>query len=283
VSNANQRLAVPYTARSMFDPPAGLPDYLEAVYRRAAALVKNAESFCSHPRRFDFSPEQFTASAQPLSECWGELAAWLREHEAELRTEAPKVLSACEGVLSAVEPLKERLNLLIGALATGIAFQPHDLLPHRVSLCSSVGMLGPHEVADMLCQIRRNPAPLAHDYLDGITVSQDSLTELRGAICACVHRRKSTKAHAPAGAGSQEKEPPADDCLNSGGVEWTTVDTLGRFAKLFGFSVDTLKRRFKDGSIRCKRLSSKSYQIAVDDLPAIHQPKYRNVQKPPAK
>ncbi len=65
--------------------------------------------------------------------------------------------------------------------------------------------------------------------------------------------------------------------------EMTTPDSPGRWAKLFGFSANTLKRRFKDGAIRHKKLSSKSYQIAIDDLPAIHQSKFRNGKNPPAK
>jgi hypothetical protein len=67
------------------------------------------------------------------------------------------------------------------------------------------------------------------------------------------------------------------------GIEWTPPDSPQRWAKLFDFSDTTLKRRFKDGRIRHKKLSSKRYQIAVEDLPAIHQPKFRNAQKPPAK
>jgi hypothetical protein len=65
-------------------------------------------------------------------------------------------------------------------------------------------------------------------------------------------------------------------------IEWTPADTPARWAKLFGFSVRTLNRRFKDGSIRPKKLSTKSYQIAIDDLPAMHQPKFRNVPTKPA-
>ncbi len=68
-------------------------------------------------------------------------------------------------------------------------------------------------------------------------------------------------------------ESPADP-------EWTTPDSPQRWAKVFGFSVDTLKRRFKDKKIRYKKLSSKSYQIAVDDLPAIHQAKFRSSNRP---
>jgi hypothetical protein len=58
----------------------------------------------------------------------------------------------------------------------------------------------------------------------------------------------------------QPATPPA-------GTIWSEADTPSRWAKKFGFSTDTLMRRFKDGSIRHKKLSTKSYQIHVDDLP----------------
>jgi hypothetical protein len=48
---------------------------------------------------------------------------------------------------------------------------------------------------------------------------------------------------------------------------WSEPDTPSRWAKRFGVSWDTLKRRFAEGAIRHKKLSSKSYQIHVNDLP----------------
>jgi len=48
---------------------------------------------------------------------------------------------------------------------------------------------------------------------------------------------------------------------------WSQPDGPKQWAKKFGFSVDTLKRRFEDGSIRHKKLTTKSYCIHVDDLP----------------
>jgi hypothetical protein len=49
--------------------------------------------------------------------------------------------------------------------------------------------------------------------------------------------------------------------------QWSNQDSPKQWAKRFGFSVDTLNRRFKDGTIRFKKLSPKSYCINVDDLP----------------
>lgn len=49
--------------------------------------------------------------------------------------------------------------------------------------------------------------------------------------------------------------------------EWSKPDGPKQWARVFGFSVDTLMRRFRDGMIRHKKFSSKSYSIHVDDLP----------------
>jgi hypothetical protein len=48
---------------------------------------------------------------------------------------------------------------------------------------------------------------------------------------------------------------------------WSKPDGPIQWAKKFGFSTTTLNRRFKDGKIRYKKLSSKSYCIHVDDVP----------------
>jgi len=63
-------------------------------------------------------------------------------------------------------------------------------------------------------------------------------------------------------------------------VEWTTADSPSRWAKLFDISPPTFMRRLKEGKIRHKKLSTKSYLIAIADLPAMHQAKFRNVDKP---
>lgn len=49
---------------------------------------------------------------------------------------------------------------------------------------------------------------------------------------------------------------------------WSRPNSPSQWAKVFGFSVDTLKRRAEDGTIRAKKLSPKSWCIHVDDLPA---------------
>ncbi len=59
-------------------------------------------------------------------------------------------------------------------------------------------------------------------------------------------------------------------------IEWTTPDLPSQWARLFRVSRSTFMRRLQEGSIRHKKLSSKSYQIAVADLPAMHREKFRN-------
>jgi len=48
---------------------------------------------------------------------------------------------------------------------------------------------------------------------------------------------------------------------------WSSPDTPKRWAKRFRVSVDTMKRLLKAGTIRNKRLSDRSYQVHVDDVP----------------
>jgi hypothetical protein len=48
---------------------------------------------------------------------------------------------------------------------------------------------------------------------------------------------------------------------------WSKPDGPRQWARVFGFSVDTLMRRFADGTIRHKKYSPKSYAIHVADLP----------------
>jgi hypothetical protein len=49
---------------------------------------------------------------------------------------------------------------------------------------------------------------------------------------------------------------------------------------MFDVSPTTFMRLLKNGSIRHKKLSTKSYQLAIADLPAKHQAKFHNVEKP---
>lgn len=85
-------------------------------------------------------------------------------------------------------------------------------------------------------------------------------------------RRKSRPKPEPLVAAHPRQTAPAKEET----VGWTTADGPAQWAKLFGISPATLKRRLKEGSIRHRKLSPKSYQIAIDDLPAKHQAKFRD-------
>ncbi len=50
-------------------------------------------------------------------------------------------------------------------------------------------------------------------------------------------------------------------------VTWSVEDTPSRWAKKFGISVDTFKRRVKVGKIRAIKLSDRSYKVDLHDLP----------------
>lgn len=61
--------------------------------------------------------------------------------------------------------------------------------------------------------------------------------------------------------------PPGEPAGSDDGP-WSPPDTPTRWAKQFNLSWDTLKKRFEDGAIRAKKLSSKSYQVHINDLPS---------------
>ena len=59
--------------------------------------------------------------------------------------------------------------------------------------------------------------------------------------------------------------------------EWSRADSPSHWARVFGISVQTMKRRFKDDKIRNKKLSDKLYQISLDDLPASYRLRIRQM------
>ena len=69
--------------------------------------------------------------------------------------------------------------------------------------------------------------------------------------------------------------------LQSGGspgtvqVEWSMPNSPTQWAKVFGWSYSTMLRRLEDQKIRNKKLSKRSYQIALDDLPTRHKDAHR--------
>jgi hypothetical protein len=60
---------------------------------------------------------------------------------------------------------------------------------------------------------------------------------------------------------------------------WSKPDGPKQWAKAFNCSPSTLKRRFEAGTIRHKKLSSKSYCIHVDDLPKQPPPQHFSQHK----
>jgi hypothetical protein len=84
-------------------------------------------------------------------------------------------------------------------------------------------------------------------------------------------------ANTAAGRSSAISGPPAPV---SDSVEWTTADSPSRWAKMFNVSPSTFKRWLDDGGIRHIKRSAKSYQIAIADLPAKYQAKFRSAENP---
>jgi len=52
------------------------------------------------------------------------------------------------------------------------------------------------------------------------------------------------------------------------GGPWSKPDTPKRWSKVFGVSVDTVKRQFKKGEIPNRKLSDRSYMVRLDCIPA---------------
>jgi hypothetical protein len=63
-------------------------------------------------------------------------------------------------------------------------------------------------------------------------------------------------------------DPDPGNHSNDGDVKWSKADSPARWAKVFGVSWSTLKRRFEKQTIRNKKLTTKSYQVAIADIPS---------------
>jgi hypothetical protein len=85
-----------------------------------------------------------------------------------------------------------------------------------------------------------------------------------------VARQGEIEGTAPPGGG---KQPPAAD-----DVEWTKMNSPSEWAKVFGGTPKQFVDAVNAGTIRAIRHSSKSYQVAVHQLPA----PYRRKHYPPA-
>jgi hypothetical protein len=76
-------------------------------------------------------------------------------------------------------------------------------------------------------------------------------------------------------ASNPSSEPPAEGANATpsdppGG--WSEAKPPKQWAREFGVSVSTIKRRFNDARITAKKLSAKLYQVAVKDLPTSKKP-----------
>jgi hypothetical protein len=78
--------------------------------------------------------------------------------------------------------------------------------------------------------------------------------------------------------GQLQLKPPAAAAAAEK-LDWSHPQNPAQWARVFGVSVNTIKRRFAAGTIRNRKLSTKSYIVAVDDLPANEKGKYRTTPK----
>ena len=56
-----------------------------------------------------------------------------------------------------------------------------------------------------------------------------------------------------------------------GSGPWSRPNTPSEWARMFGCSRATFQRRVKDGTIRAKKLSCRSYQVHLNDVPSKHK------------
>jgi len=150
-SEVSTRLYAPW---SNLVAPSDLPQDLKDVYARAADLVLVAVSFCSHPDRFEYTPEEFFANYDRLNQYFDALHTLTARNEVQLRAEAPEVLTGLRRVLGEIAPLKSALGGLVVMLTSA--------------------------------QTQAHTKPKAADYarmtLDDISCSDDCLTDLREAL-----------------------------------------------------------------------------------------------------
>jgi len=64
--------------------------------------------------------------------------------------------------------------------------------------------------------------------------------------------------------------PRGDDAAVAGGP-WSAPDTPRRWGKVFGCSAKTFIRRAKAGILPARKLSDRSYQVAISAIPADHK------------
>jgi hypothetical protein len=114
--------------------------------------------------------------------------------------------------------------------------------------------------------------PLREQSKAPVTSGRNAAEGLVGGTKATAARKRKKR---PARRAQATRLVPPREPLTESRINWTGTDSPARWAKKFGVSRATFVRHCKEGKIRNKRLSTKSYQIAVDDLPLIHQQPYR--------
>ena len=72
--------------------------------------------------------------------------------------------------------------------------------------------------------------------------------------------------------GANAMPPGTHQQAETGGSgPWSRPNTPSEWARMFGCSRATFQRRVKDGTIRAKKLSCRSYQVHLNDVPSKHK------------
>jgi hypothetical protein len=237
-----------YFIQVLGKPPAGLPADATDIYTRAMTLVLSAKCLISAPGGGVCSP--------------GESAKWTDGGVAAQYEALKQFWDGLADLLAARETELRAEAMDVYTVCERIldAFRPlmvlleYDVFRQRIPVACppDPGLMA---LRQTWCgPTTRDPLELAQDLRSGCS----ALAELRTALSVWANKRGSAGAYTPA-------------------------DSPSRWAKLFGVSPDTFKRRCKENKIRHRKFSSKSYQVLIADLPARHQAKFCAGEAPPAK
>jgi hypothetical protein len=176
------------------------------------------------------------------------------------------------------------LQACIDAISDNQARDQNDFIPDPRDLwkfCDSelvakmeeLGEAGSRTVSSWFESIRNQAeadewAACAVCWLTAHNLRTDLLMTLKDKIATAIEAQHSSEGIAAALPEAVEHSGNTSAVpVRSGNAQWSEPDAPSQWAKRFGCSWDTLKRRFADGSIRHLKLSTKSYRIHLDDVP----------------
>jgi hypothetical protein len=225
--------------------PAGVPAHVAAVYEQLVAPLLLAESQLAFPDPSwsTASRTELPPSAEALALARKRLAEFLGLQEARLRARSPEVFALGDEILRFTWALLAQLPAWSTAFdQTHVANAPGNTTQERAKAArAKLKDVRAMRAEECRKRLGPNPAETLVTLADG----------LRAAVCRWADNETTVT------------------------VEWSTPDTIGRWAKVFQVGRNKMAELLKTQEIRNKPLSPNRYMVAVTDLPAKHQAKYR--------